>query len=58
MDKQVSQEIDRDKATKTRAGNYHKNLLAGSGKLDEIVKLFQRRSHMALHPHATVGGQW
>jgi hypothetical protein len=39
LDKQVSQEIDKDKATKTRAGNYHKNLLAGSGKLEEITKL-------------------
>ena len=39
MDKGVSQEIDQAKSTKTRAGNYHKNLLAGSGKLEEITKL-------------------
>jgi hypothetical protein len=39
LDKRVSQEVDEAKATKTRAGNYHKNLLAGSGKLEEITKL-------------------
>lgn len=39
MDRKVSEEVDFRKATKTRAGNYHKNLLAGSGKLEEITKL-------------------
>lgn len=39
LDKRVSQEVDEAKSTKTRAGNYHKNLLAGSGKLEEITKL-------------------
>mgnify|MGYP006283046085 CR=1 FL=1 len=39
LDKRVSQEVDQAKSTKTRAGNYHKNLLAGSGKLEEITKL-------------------
>ena len=39
LDKRVSQEVDAAKSTKTRAGNYHKNLLAGSGKLEEITKL-------------------
>lgn len=39
LDKRVSQEVDEANATKTRAGNYHKNLLAGSGKLEEITKL-------------------
>ena len=36
LDKRVSQEVDAAKSTKTRAGNYHKNLLAGTDKLDAI----------------------
>lgn len=39
LDKRVSAEVDEAKSTKTRAGNYHKNLLAGSGKLEEVNKL-------------------
>ena len=39
LDKTVSAEIDASKSTKARAGNYHKNLLAGSEKLAEIGKL-------------------
>ena len=39
LDKQVSAEIDQAKSTKTKAGNYHKNLLAGSEKLAEIGKI-------------------
>jgi len=38
LDKRVSQEIDLDKGTKTRAGNYNKNLMAGTEMLDAIVK--------------------
>ena len=38
LDKKVSEEVDASKATKTRAGNYHKNLLAGSQALDAVVK--------------------
>lgn len=38
LDKRVSQEIDLDKNTKTRAGNYNKNLMAGTELLDGIVK--------------------
>jgi len=38
LDKKVSEEVDANKATKTRAGNYHKNLLAGSQALDAVVK--------------------
>jgi len=38
LDKKVSEEVDTSKATKTRAGNYHKNLLAGSQALDAVVK--------------------
>ncbi len=29
LDKRVSEEVDQQNSTKTRAGNYHKNLLAG-----------------------------
>ena len=39
MDKKVSEEVDVSKSTKARAGNYHKNLLAGSDKLDKIQKV-------------------
>ena len=38
LDKRVSQEVDADKGTRARAGNYQKNLLAGTHKLDNIVK--------------------
>jgi hypothetical protein len=34
----VSAEVDASKGTKTQAGNYNKNLLAGTGFLDTIVK--------------------
>lgn len=39
LDKTVSAEVDLSKGAKGRAGNYHKNLLAGSEKLAEIGKL-------------------
>ena len=39
LDKRVSEEVDQQKSTKTRAGNYTKNLFAGSGKLEELTKL-------------------
>ena len=39
LDKTVSAEVDLNKNAKGRAGNYHKNLLAGSEKLAEIGKL-------------------
>jgi hypothetical protein len=39
LDKRVSEEVDQQNSTRTRAGNYHKNLLAGSGKLEEITKI-------------------
>jgi hypothetical protein len=39
LDKNVSAEVDASKNTKGKAGNYHKNLLAGSEKLAEIGKL-------------------
>jgi hypothetical protein len=39
MDRKVSDEIDASKHTKSRAGNYHKKLLAGTQKLEELQKL-------------------
>lgn len=36
MDKRVSEEIDASKNTKARAGNYHKNLLAGTQSLAAV----------------------
>jgi len=39
LDKRVSEAVDQQNSTKTRAGNYHKNLLAGSGKLEAIGKI-------------------
>jgi len=38
LDKKVSAEVDVNNSTKTRAGNYNKNLLAGTGFLDTIIK--------------------
>ena len=39
LDKKVSQEVDTSKATKARAGNYHKKLLAGTSSLEDIQKI-------------------
>tara|TARA_R110000803_G_scaffold43722_1_gene93084 strand:- start:4904 stop:5746 length:843 start_codon:yes stop_codon:yes gene_type:complete len=39
LDKTVSKEIDIDKNTTTKAGNYNKHLLAGAGELERITKL-------------------
>lgn len=39
MDKRVSEEIDAAKNTKSKAGNYHKKLLAGTEKLENVHKL-------------------
>lgn len=38
LDRRVSEEVDATKSTKARAGNYNKNLLAGTSVLDAIVK--------------------
>ena len=38
LDKRVSAEVDTANGTKTNAGNYNKNLLAGTGFLDTIIK--------------------
>lgn len=38
LDKKVSAEVDSAKGAKTNAGNYNKNLLAGTGFLDTITK--------------------
>ena len=42
MDKKVSEEIDASKGTLARAGNYHKKLLAGTQKLEEIQKIVSK----------------
>lgn len=39
LDKKVSGEIDVAKGTKARGGNYHKHLLAGTAKLEEVQKI-------------------
>ena len=39
LDKSVSKEIDIDKNTTTKAGNYNKHLLAGASELENITKL-------------------
>lgn len=39
MDKKVSQEIDNAKNTRAKGGNYHKSLLAGTHKLEQVQKL-------------------
>lgn len=39
LDKKVSEEVDATKGTRARGGNYHKNLLAGSDKLEQIQKI-------------------
>jgi hypothetical protein len=39
MDKKVSGEVDAAKQTKTKAGNYHKNLFAGTDKLERVVSV-------------------
>ena len=36
LDRRVSEEVDANKATKARAGNYNKNLLAGTEILDSM----------------------
>jgi hypothetical protein len=38
LDKGVSEEVDRAKNTKGRAGNYHKHLMAGNPHLESILK--------------------
>lgn len=38
LDRRVSDEVDATKATRARAGNYNKNLLAGTQVLDSIIK--------------------
>lgn len=39
QDRQVSSEIDQAKSTKTKAGNYSKNLFAGTDKLEKVVSV-------------------
>jgi hypothetical protein len=53
LDKKVSTQVDLDKHAKTRAGNYNKNLLAGTG-LDTINKY----AASARHWHSTQTLPW
>lgn len=39
LDKKVGMEVDASKNTKVKAGNYHKHLLAGTLKLEQMQKL-------------------
>jgi hypothetical protein len=39
LDRRVSQEVDANKKTKARGGNYHKSLLAGTHKLNAVQSL-------------------
>ena len=41
-DKKVSAEVDAAKNTRTKAGNYHKNLFAGSNTLEQLVSVAGR----------------
>ena len=54
LDKKVSAQVDVDKQTQTRAGNYNKNLLAGTGFLDTI----QKYAAGARHWHMTQTLPW
>jgi hypothetical protein len=54
LDKKVSTQVDLDKNAKTRAGNYNKNLLAGTGFLDTINKY----AASARHWHSTQTLPW
>jgi len=54
LDKKVSTQVDLDKNTKTRVGNYNKNLLAGTGFLDTI----QKYAASARHWHLTQTLPW
>ena len=54
LDKKVSAQVDLDKHAKTRAGNYNKNLLAGTGFLDTINKY----AASARHWHSTQTLPW
>lgn len=42
LDREVSQEIDAQKSTKTRAGNYNKNLFAGVDELEKVKQVAGR----------------
>jgi len=42
MDKKVSGEVDAAKQTRTKAGNYHKNLFAGTDKLELVQSISGR----------------
>tara|TARA_R110000868_G_scaffold39499_4_gene137566 strand:+ start:1243 stop:2100 length:858 start_codon:yes stop_codon:yes gene_type:complete len=54
LDKKVSNDVDISNSTKTKAGNYHKNLLAGDTELKQIGQLVGLiRTH-----HMTATSPW
>jgi hypothetical protein len=52
LDKRVSEEVDINKGTQARAGNYNKNLLAGTETLEGIIKY--AANARAWHNHQTL----
>ena len=59
LDKKVSNDVDISNSTMTKAGNYHKNLLAGDTSLAEIGKLagLIRNYHMSITSPWSDSGQ-
>ena len=59
LDKKVSNDVDISNSTQTKAGNYHKNLLAGDSTLSEIGKLASviRSYHMSITSPWSDSGQ-
>jgi len=59
LDKKVSNDVDISNSTMTKAGNYHKNLLAGDTSLAEIGKLASliRNYHMSITSPWSDSGQ-
>jgi hypothetical protein len=59
LDKKVSNDVDISNSTQTKAGNYHKNLLAGDSTLAEIGKLAGviRSYHMSITSPWSDSGQ-
>lgn len=60
LDKKVSNDVDISNSTMTKAGNYHKNLLAGDDSLAAIGKLASliRHYHVAITSPWSDSGQW
>lgn len=54
LDKKVSNDVDTQNSTQTKAGNYHKNLLAGDTELSEI----QNMAGVIRSYHMTMTSPW